>query len=601
MRREFIHMFGTVTHAKPAFLRAAYRRLTGDASAPDSTEQAEVDSRVAQLLDTEDPDLIWDLRVLNEGRPQAFTVFLEHCQQYIQSSVETAVGWHDTVQADGEVITHLAKALSVWDLHEEVTKKCPPGTPIPSVQWLRYQFWPRKPTASTAKKYTGKLKIKFMVQSRQFRHTHIDSHYASALFRYEREFAIRYRHFTTFICQDDKHTIKVGEPGCPVAVGDRGKAVLVGLNEKLVVGDHDFTRFSITPSVNFEIDILEKIEDTFYHGRVYVGLKDATFQHSSPIRHACELRNILQSRDVQPILLLYTDGGPDHCPTFISVQLSLLSLFIELNLDFLCAVRTPPYNSWQNPVERIMSTINIALQGIGVVRNETEYDDKLKNCNNMKQVRDLAQKVPELERAVLDSMEDMKALMYSFFMRLKLKEEPFHTFHAASQEDITALQDKIKLIDESIDPKNTNKQSVFKNKVFQEFYEGHCILRHYMFSVKKCGKESCTICKPPRLPADVFNSLNHLPDPVPMGDRYQDFTTLYGQPTSEKHCPSLAGPKSCGHHGMPFAPSAKNVKLVLQCSDCSKWRLLYAKQLLRLKQRQELVGRTLLHVWQYIF
>ena len=39
---------------------------------------------------------------------------------------------------------------------------------------------------------------------------------------------------------------------------------------------------------------------------------------------------------------------------------------------------------------------------------------------------------------------------------------------------------------------------------------------------------------------------------------------------------------------MPFAPSAKNVKLVLQCSDCSKWRLLYAKQLLRLKQRQEL-------------
>ena len=330
-------------------MRAAYRRLTGNASAPDSTEQAEVDSRVAQLLDTEDPDLVWDLRVLNEGRPEAFTVFLEHCQQYIQSSVETAVDErrHDTVQADGKVITDLAKALSVRDLHEEVTKKCLPGTPIPSVQWLRYQFWPQKPTASTAKKYTGKLKIQFMVQSRQFRHTHIDSHYASALFRYEREFAIRYCHFTTFICQDDKHTIKVGEPGCPVAAVDRGKAVLVGLNEALVVGDHDFTRFSITPSVNFEIDIPEKIEDTFYHGRVCVGLQDATFQHSSPIRHACELRNILQSRDVQPILLLYTDGGPDHRPTFISVQLSLLSLFIELNLDFLCAVCTPPYNSWK--------------------------------------------------------------------------------------------------------------------------------------------------------------------------------------------------------------------------------------------------------------
>ena len=28
MRREFIHIFGTVTHTKPAFLRAAYHRLT---------------------------------------------------------------------------------------------------------------------------------------------------------------------------------------------------------------------------------------------------------------------------------------------------------------------------------------------------------------------------------------------------------------------------------------------------------------------------------------------------------------------------------------------------------------------------------------------
>ena len=112
-----------------------------------------------------------------------------------------------------------------------------------------------------------------------------------------------------------------------------------------------------------------------------------------------------------------------------------------------------------------MSILNIALQGMGVVRNETEYDDQLKKCNNMKQVRDLAQKVPQLEQVVLDSMEDMKAHMYSLFMRLKLNEEPFYTFHVASREDITALQDKIKLIDESIDPKNTNKQSALKKSI----------------------------------------------------------------------------------------------------------------------------------------
>ncbi len=45
MKREFIHSFGKVTHAKPAFLREAYRRLTDDASAASSLEEVEVNSR----------------------------------------------------------------------------------------------------------------------------------------------------------------------------------------------------------------------------------------------------------------------------------------------------------------------------------------------------------------------------------------------------------------------------------------------------------------------------------------------------------------------------------------------------------------------------
>ena len=49
----------------------------------------------------------------------------------------------------------------------------------------------------------------------------------------------------------DKHTIKVGEPDYPIAAVERGKAVLVGLNEKIVVGDHDLTKFSITPQCRF--------------------------------------------------------------------------------------------------------------------------------------------------------------------------------------------------------------------------------------------------------------------------------------------------------------------------------------------------------------
>ncbi len=48
---------------------------------------------------------------------------------------------------------------------------------------------------------------------------------------------------------DDKHTIKVGEPGYPVAGVERGRQLLVTAAKKMVVADHDFTKFSMTPSV----------------------------------------------------------------------------------------------------------------------------------------------------------------------------------------------------------------------------------------------------------------------------------------------------------------------------------------------------------------
>ena len=64
----------------------------------------------------------------------------------------------------------------------------------------------------------------------------------------------------------------------------------------------------------------------------------------------------------KPILLLYTDGGPDHNNTFASNQLALLALFLQLDLDMLVAMRTAPHQSWRNMVERVMSGINIGLQ-----------------------------------------------------------------------------------------------------------------------------------------------------------------------------------------------------------------------------------------------
>ena len=221
------------------------------------------------------------------------------------------------------------------------------GTPIPSVEWLRLQFWPKTPTAKTALHYTGRFKVRFRVQQRQWRKEHPDAHYAAGIFRYQREYAVKMKDHCSFLCLDDKHRIKVGDPGIPVAAAERGRRVLTAAGSRFLVGDHDFTTFSIIPSVTLHLDIPDNISDSWYTGQVHVGLKDGALEPSSPTRHMAELLPLVEPEAVsKPILFLYSDGGPDHRLTYISVQLSLISLFLRLDLDYLCAARTAPFHSW---------------------------------------------------------------------------------------------------------------------------------------------------------------------------------------------------------------------------------------------------------------
>ena len=220
MRNEFKAVCGRVSNMKPAVARELYNRFVGDASAAETMADSVVNERVQAFLDCEDEDIIWDLRVHNAGQPEKYTVFFEHCQQYLNNRAELAANerHHDTV-------VHMGTPMSAATLLKDVSEMCPPGTPIPSVKWLALQFWPKDPTKKNAMQYTGRFEVKYMVQARQFRPSHPDVHYASALFRYQRMFAVKYSSLCNYVFLDDKHHCKVGEPGLPVAAVDRGKRV----------------------------------------------------------------------------------------------------------------------------------------------------------------------------------------------------------------------------------------------------------------------------------------------------------------------------------------------------------------------------------------
>ena len=274
-----------------------------------------------------------------------------------------------------------------------------------------------------------------MVQTRQLRAYHPNTHYASALFRFEKEFAVKFRDITNLIFLDDKHRCKVGEPGYPVAAVERGKNVVVSKDTTFAVADHDFTKTGIISSVTMICDISKSINGDFYAGKVRIGLKDPIFQPSSPLRHATELYHILLDEDLvnKPVLCLYTDGGSDYHCTYTRVQLSYICLFIALDLDYFVAVRTPPQHSWKNPVERIMSVLNLGLQSVGLMRTEMndESEKLMSKCGTMNEIRKVAEENSTLKGDLVESLQAPIHLVCDVFDRQFLKYDPFKTFNAA--------------------------------------------------------------------------------------------------------------------------------------------------------------------------
>ena len=341
------------------------------------------------------------------------------------------------------------------------------------------------------------------------------------------------------------------------------------------------------------IDIPETIEDSWYRGQVAVGFKDAAFESSSPIRHATELSSILKSKEEyqKPVLFVYSDGGPDHRITYVSVQLSLICLFLSLDLDFLCAVRTAPSHSWRNPVERVMSTLNLGLQCVGLMREkgDDEFEKEAAKCNSLTSLRETAKKDPNFKSAAIDSLSHVKSLLVQVLRRLKLKDKTFTPFFPASEIDTDTLWNEAIRVDSTLNREEsiTTKKLPGK-KDLNAFLQHCCTRRHYSFQIKKCGSDSCTICRPPRLPKQVFNSLSVLPDPVPTEDgHYKSFEELLGTPTDGSFRPSLQKVKKT----LPFSASiqhVKNVDMMLQCEECSMWRLLYSRCKLTRQEKVDL-------------
>ncbi|CAG8737656.1 9193_t:CDS:2 [Rhizophagus irregularis] len=163
---------------------------------------------------------------------------------------------------------------------------------------------------------------------------------------------------------------------------------------------------------------------------------------------------------------------------------------------------------------------------------DVELEEIMLKCNSMNDIRKMAEKTPSLKEGLKQNLNPMITLLNDVFEQLQLKDENFKIFEDASELDIDILWNSMLQLDPTLTKDDRNWANI-KNNV----------------------KSS----------QDIFNTLDHLPDPVPANnEHYKNFSDVYHMDTSESYCPSIQAPK--------------NVGMTVTCIDCNKSRCLYASK-----------------------
>lgn len=211
---------------------------------------------------------------------------------------------------------------------------------VPSLNYFRLQFVPKRLNTKISNTYYGRFKLKFGLQTRTLRKAHPDQHYACKQWKLAKEFACMFRNFTLVTFWDDKAQIPIGFPKTLISAASRQRPVLMaGLDDRaLNATDHDNAAQHLTPSVTIKLKPPKDICGDWYTGQPTVVLKDSIFEFSTAFRHTTEFQSSLSPEErLNPIMVFGSDGGRDHNVTCIRVILSHIALFLELDLD--CLVR----------------------------------------------------------------------------------------------------------------------------------------------------------------------------------------------------------------------------------------------------------------------
>ena len=159
--------------------------MLGDATQCNDKSQSAILERLKKTISLGE-DIIVDLRA-NNGQKPKFDSFWNIVHDEIDEKTSVDDRRHSTATSDGQIVVNMALALSYRNLYrtcKAIAETSEESVPVPSYDWFLLQFWPSTRTLSSITHYTGKFKVKRMVQARMLRKYDIDARYTNALYSF---------------------------------------------------------------------------------------------------------------------------------------------------------------------------------------------------------------------------------------------------------------------------------------------------------------------------------------------------------------------------------------------------------------------------------
>ena len=272
-----------------------------------------------------------------------------------------------------------------------------------------------------------------------------------------------------------------------MSTGLRGSESITPKLVTLEALDHDIHKSPLTPNVALRCNIPASTDKSFVRGYNYYTVSDSIFQSSSPFRHGVILCKIIKELEhVPPILMKYTDVGTDQRNTLVSFNVASIYLFKELDLDFMIAVRRGPGHSCMNPVDRIMSILNLGLQNVATERapcDDESIEKKVKKCNSMTELQELDEKVFGVEEAWLNSVDKAKRIISERFSWMSLKEVPLTEFGCVSDYEIEHFKRHVNQLFPGISMDKLQKTHVREIQSYVSWKKKHFKEEHYALQI----------------------------------------------------------------------------------------------------------------------